>query len=186
MSKKAFNVLPHAHWRYVVPVHEVPAVGRHVVLDADEKVRRAIAEEAGLRSLPRLQADFQLTREGHDGLRLVGRVTATVGQVCVVTLEPIETHLEEPVDLVFAPHKASPGPPAGAVEMGIDNDQEVEPLVNGGIDLGAIAIEFLLLGLDPYPRKADVAFEPPAIVSDDANPFAALAALRQRPDGKKG
>ena len=54
-----------------------------------------------------------------------------------------------------------------------------EPLVDGRIDLGAIAIEFLMLGIDPYPRKPGVAFEPPKSDSDGAHPFAALAALRK-------
>ena len=28
-----------------------------------------------------------------------------------------------------------------------------EPLIGGIVDLGALATEFLILGLDPYPRK---------------------------------
>ena len=35
-----------------------------------------------------------------------------------------------------------------------------EPIVNGAIDLGALAAEFLMLGLDPYPRKPGAVFEP--------------------------
>ncbi len=34
-----------------------------------------------------------------------------------------------------------------------------EPLVGGTIDLGALAIEFLIVGLDPYPRKPGAVFE---------------------------
>ena len=40
---------------------------------------------------------------------------------------------------------------------------EYEPpdeIVNGQIDLGAITAEFLVLGLDPYPRKPGVDFSP--------------------------
>ena len=44
-----------------------------------------------------------MTRRGREGLRVVGGVSATVGQICVVTLEPIESAVEEPGDLVFAP-----------------------------------------------------------------------------------
>ena len=63
----------------------------------------AIAEAAGLAALPRLEASFDLTRHGADGLRVVGRVQATVVQNCVVTLEPIESPVDEAVDLVFLP-----------------------------------------------------------------------------------
>ncbi len=47
------------------------------------------AELARLRTLPRLEATFDLVRRGRDGLHVTGRVTATVGQTCVITLEPL-------------------------------------------------------------------------------------------------
>ena len=55
-----------------------------------------------------------------------------------------------------------------------------EPLIDGRLDLGAVATEFLLLGIDPYPRKAGAQFG--ALKSDDdiARPFAALEALKKR------
>ena len=52
-----------------------------------------------------------------------------------------------------------------------------EPLIGGVVDLGALATEFLLLGLDPYPRKPGAVFEPPRDLKPDAGPFAALAKL---------
>jgi hypothetical protein len=55
-------------------------------------------------------------------------------------------------------------------------------LENGTVDLGTIATEFLILGLDPYPRKEGVEFAAPQPASDPAaHPFAALAALKKRP-----
>src|SRR5215468_4721656 len=93
-------------WSAPIFVHDVPETGRSIALAADERTRAAIAELAGLRSLPRLEAHFDLARRGRDGLRVTGRVAATVGQTCVVTLEPIESDLEEEIDLVFAPPAA--------------------------------------------------------------------------------
>jgi len=55
-----------------------------------------------------------------------------------------------------------------------------EPLIGGSIDLGAIASEFLMLAIDPYPRKSGVVFEPPAKETDTGGPFAALAALKKK------
>ena len=34
-----------------------------------------------------------------------------------------------------------------------------DEIVNGQIDLGALTAEFLVLGLDPYPRKPGVDFQ---------------------------
>jgi len=41
----------------------------------------------------------------------------------------------------------------------------------------------LMLAIDPYPRKAGVAFEPPAKEADTGGPFAALAALKKKETG---
>jgi len=57
-------------------------------------------------------------------------------------------------------------------------DVEVpDPLIGGRIDFGALTAEFLALGLDPYPRKPGIAFEP-VVVGEDAGPFDALRRLR--------
>jgi hypothetical protein len=53
-----------------------------------------------------------------------------------------------------------------------------EPLVGGKVDLGAIATEFLILGLDPYPRKPGAVFDPPPEDRASDSPFAALAKLK--------
>jgi len=57
------------------------------------------------------------------------------------------------------------------------------PLVGNAVDLGAIATEFLILGLDPYPRKPDVVFETPPAGDEPAHLFAALAGLKKGQGG---
>ena len=94
-------------WSVPVAVHDVPETGRRFDLVADQNTRAALAEVIGLRALPRLEASFDVSRHGRDGLRVVGRVSATVGQTCVVTLEPIDNEVDEAVDLVFAPADGS-------------------------------------------------------------------------------
>lgn len=174
-----------APWHVPVALDDVTVeTGKHVAILADANVRAAIAAVAGLRALPRLDASFDVTRQGADGLHVVGRVSATVGQNCVVTLEPLTNEVEEDIDLVFAPpappveHKPADDDnsekPAGRVRHNLDGP---EPLIGGAVDLGALAIEFLILGLDPYPRKPGAVFEPPQQVKPDPSPFAALAGL---------
>jgi uncharacterized protein DUF177 involved in 23S rRNA accumulation len=169
---------PHAPrpWSAPLRIEDVPETGRHVVLTADERTRQAIAAMAGLRGLPRVDATFDVVRSGHDGLHITGQVSATVGQTCVVTLEPIEREMTEALDLVFrTPHVA--GEEASA---SLDTD-EVEPLVDGTVDLGVLATEFLILGIDPYPRKPDVVFQSPPADEPAGGAFAALAALQKKP-----
>lgn len=167
-------------WSVPVVVSEVPDTGRHVEFVPDEATRQAIAQEAGLVALPRLVATFELARRGADSLRVQGRVTATVIQNCVVTLEPVESEVDEPVDLFFRPEPA--GSTETSVEEGIQQFEGEEPpeiLVNGMVDLGTVATEFLNLGIDPYPRKEGAVFDAPPAGDPASHPFAALAALRK-------
>ena len=121
---------------------------------------------------------FVLARQGA-GVRVTGPVSARVGQTCVVTLEPVESNLEESVDLVFTPALADSAN-AETVDLGTQGEDSPEPLVGGKLDLGAIATEFLLLGIDPYPRKAGAEFAPLKADDGSARPFAALEALKKR------
>jgi uncharacterized metal-binding protein YceD (DUF177 family) len=170
-------------WSVPLALSDVPDSGRHFDLVADEQARNAVAKHAGLSALPRLEASFDVTLHGRGGLHVVGRVSATVGQTCVVTLEPLENEIDEAIDLVFAPGGALPLVAGGEVEVPAVDEPEV--LVGGVIDLGAIATEFLILGLDPYPRKPDATFQASAVGNDAAHPFAALAALKKGQGGEE-
>ena len=158
-------------------VENIPETGLHVEIDAPEVVRAALRAFASLRELPRLSAVFDLARRGA-GVRVTGQVSARVGQTCVVTLEPVESDLEESVDLVFAPALAKSAK-AETVDLGTREEESPEPLVGGKLDLGAIATESLLLGIDPYPRKAGAEFAPVRADDGSARPFAALEALKK-------
>ena len=48
-------------------------------------------------------------------------------------------------------------------------------MIDGRIDLGALAAEFFALGLDPYPRKPGAEFVAPPEPAPPDSPFAALA-----------
>ena len=174
-------------WRSAVAVAGIPDEGLHRDIEAGEVERQAIAALAGLRELPRLAASFDLTPAGGGRVRVRGRVSAAAGQTCVVTLEPLTSEVDEEVDVMFSPHAADHAPPAGS-----EDDEDAlaedppEPIVNDEIDLGALAVEFLLLGLDPYPRKEGAVFEPVIAPADPADhPCAALAALKQPPSPAK-
>lgn len=123
-----------------------------------------------------------MVRHGN-GLRATGRVSATVGQTCVVTLEPVENEVEESIDVIFTP-SAGDFVAEDLSGAGVSGDaafefgETPEVFSDGTADLGAVAAEFLLLGIDPYPRKPGAEFTPPAEQSDAASPFAVLARLR--------
>jgi hypothetical protein len=103
----------------------------------------------------------------------------------VVSLDPIDNEVEETVDLIFvadATPDAGDAPTRETLEIG--EVEPPEPLLDDTVDLGAIATEFLLLGIEPYPRKPDAVFQAPAIGDESEHPFAALAALRKGQGGR--
>jgi uncharacterized metal-binding protein YceD (DUF177 family) len=174
-------------WRAApVLVAQIPEAGLHREIEADLAARTAIAEIAGLREVVSARATFDLRLRPEGKVHVAGRVHARVGQDCIVTLEPVENEVDEPVDLIFAPPEQIPEL-ADLVEENSDNIAEApdppEPIVNGQIDLGRIATDALFLGIDPYPRKPGVVFES-EIVADDPqdHPFAALKALKPKDD----
>jgi hypothetical protein len=164
-----------APWTVPVAVDDIPDTGLHMEIEAPASVRAGVARLANLRDLFELSAEFDLTREGA-GAHVCGRVRARVGQTCVVSLEPIESRLDEAVDVTFSP----------TAQAGHGDDEEPpEPLVGGSLDLGALATEFLLLAVDPYPRKPGAIFTPPEAAEGGERPFAALEALKKRMGGGK-
>ena len=174
MSKRATS---EPAWRAPVSVSAIPETGQRLDLVADAQTREAIAKAAGVVALPRLKAQFDLMRVGNDGLRVSGRVTATVVQNCVVTLEPIESEIDEAVDLIFTPDAAAVGEAAGL--QSAEAGDPPAPLRNGLADLGAVATEFLLLGIDPYPRKPGAVFDTAPAGDPSHRPFEALQALKK-------
>jgi len=166
-------------WQVPVAVEDVAETGARFDLVANAQVRAAVARMASLRDLPRLEANFDVTRRGA-GLHVAGRVSATVGQLCIFTLEPLVNEVEEAIDLLFMPQPTAERED-GEVGTRGESADETEPLIGGLVDLGALAIEFLILGLDPYPRKPGAVFQPPEAKPDES-PFAALASLRKGPD----
>ena len=177
-------------WSLVVAVAQIPDAGLHQELAANTAQLIELAALAGVRDVKDARASLNIAPIVGDRVHVTGRVTATVGQTCVVTLEPIESVVDEAIDVTFAPASQIPVT-AKVVTKEEGEDAEIpdppEPIVNGAIDLGQLVSELLLLGIDPYPRKPGSVFEPPQETIDpEEHPFAALKALKASPAAAKG
>ena len=178
-------------WSVPIVVAQIPDTGLHRDIEAGPAARAGMAELAGLREILFARASLDVTPKGGGRFHVLGRVRARVGQTCVVTLDPIENDVDEPIDLIFAPPEQIPQL-ADLVDDAAESDAEIpdppEPIESGAIDLGRLATDALLLGLDPYPRRPDAVFEPLVVAADpEDHPFAALKALRldAKPAGAK-
>jgi len=169
-------------WSVPVIVAQIPEAGLHRDFEADSAARRAMAELAGLREVLTAHASLDVTPASGGRVHVAGRVRARIEQTCVVTLDPIEKDIDEPIALVFAPPEQIPQL-ADLVDEAAESDGEIpdppEPIANGVIDLGRLATDALFLAIDPYPRRPDAIFESPVVDADpEDHPFAALKALR--------
>ena len=85
-------------------------------------------------------------------------------QVCVVSLEPFPSTIDEDVDVRFVARTGDSAARRLSKEpetYSMADEDESDPIIDGKIDLGALAAEFFALGLDPYPHKPGASFNPP-------------------------
>jgi uncharacterized metal-binding protein YceD (DUF177 family) len=167
--------------RWTVRIGQVPPAGLDVVHDRlAEAEAKALAEHLGVVAVTAFRLAAHVAPYRGDGLKVTGRVKATVTQTCVVSLEPLDNLVDEEIEISFRPEEALKpelveDEEGMAIDVGADSD---DPLVGGTIDLATIAAEFLALGVDPYPRKAGIDFAAPDD-GGEASPFAALAKLKR-------
>src|SRR6266568_5216613 len=90
-------------WSVPVTVAQIPEAGLHRDIEADSAEREAMAEAAGLREILSAHAALDVTPKSGGRVHVGGHVRARIGQTCVVTLDPIENEIDEPIDLIFAP-----------------------------------------------------------------------------------
>jgi uncharacterized metal-binding protein YceD (DUF177 family) len=154
--------------------------GDRLDIVADEAERGAVACRLALLSLDRLEAHAVLSRDGPK-IRAKGRLKSALAQACVATGEPCPAHIDEPFDLLFLPE-----PKIGAADEEIElGGADLDTVFHDGaaIDLGSAIADTLALALDPYPRSAgaDAALKEAGVLTEEeASPFAALAALKER------
>ena len=157
--------------------------GDRLDLSADTDACAAIADRLGLLSLDRLDAHAVLSRDGGK-VRATGRLKASLEQSCVATGEPVPAHVDEPFEIIFLPEPRAARPDE-EVELGA---AELDTMFHDGsaIELGSAIVDSLALALDPYPRSAgaDAALKEAGVLSEEeAGPFAALAALKEKLGG---
>lgn len=168
---------------YGVKVGHVSTNAFTVKAEADSRELVELAKVWKVVSVEALSADLQINRWKRDGIRVKGKVCARLTQECVVTLDPIETRIEEEFEQIFVPEgsKLARVVTGSAAEMVLDPDGPDLPETFAGdtLDVGPIISEFVALAIDPYPRKPGAEFADHIELDDEQaakrpSPFAAL------------
>lgn len=167
-------------WSHPIKVEDIPEEGEDITLSPDEETRAALARFTGVLAVPAFTARLRLLPDGTGGAIVTGTFDASVRQNCVVSLEPFDNPVHEEIALRFAPESAKPAKSPGP-DIEIEESDPSDSIIDGVIDLGAVMSEFLILGIDPYPKKPGVVFTPPATKDDQRdNPFAVLEKLKKK------
>lgn len=165
--------------------------GRDLRSVANDTERQTLASQLDVASVQSCEVDWTIKPWRKSDVRVIGSLKASLTQTCGVSLEPIETQICEEIDVrLTKDERLIEG--AGAEQKEIDFDPEgrdpPEFFDGRRVKLGEIAFEHLALGIDPYPRSSDVAYdtfqagESDKQTSDTAgdgkvSPFSALAQL---------
>lgn len=151
---------------------------RPITIEASEEERAALARRFVLVELGRLEATGTVHRDGETVL-VEGRLRAEATQSCVASGEPVGATIDTPFNLRFVPEESEL---PEELELRAE-DCDTLTYAGGAIDLGEAVAETLAVSLDPYPRSpdAEAALKAAGVVpEDEAGPFAALKALRDK------
>lgn len=152
-------------------------------LAPDAPTLAAVAEDLGITAVSAMRFEGEIRAHGRNDFFMEARLTATVTQPCVISLEPVVTK----IDAEVRRHYTADFKIADNDEAEIPDDDTLEPL-GEVIDAGEVAVEELSLALPPYPRAKDaelgeaVFAEPGSapLKDEDLKPFAGLASLKDK------
>jgi uncharacterized metal-binding protein YceD (DUF177 family) len=167
-------------WSYPIEVAAIHPEGQSFTLVPDEATRQRLAGAANVVSIPSLKVVMEARPMAAGAVEISGKLEGIVRQTCVVSLDEFDNPVAENILADFATDPES--------KASTEDEEEIEdlpdPIVDGKIDLGALAAEFLILSVDPYPRKPGAEFSPlPADEAEEApkrSPFEQLAGLKNR------
>ena len=134
---------------------------------------QAITERFGWISVDHLSCDLCIRKMSQNCWEVTGHITGQIVQNCILTGLPVP----ENIDFQIEERYVRIADQADQVEVGLDG---VEPIKNGAIDIGELAVQSLCLAAAAWPRVDDA----PELFSicdqKTDHPFAVLSSLKRR------
>lgn len=202
MAEKPETILE-TEWSVLFDVHEMDRAEVALMIAPDDEARARLCQRLGVVKVDLLEADIRVSHHsGEVAYTVQGQIRADLTQECVVSLEPVHSHIEDEFEAWFADAEAAISiakarheklSEKGHGELPVlDEKDDPEPLIEGKIDLGELVTQYVSLSINPYPHAEGVEFE---AVQDKKsaeegadlvkNPFAALKDWKDKMSGSE-
>mgnify|MGYP000232107639 CR=1 FL=1 len=164
------NSLPEREWTYRVSGEDVTNSPKTLKISASDKQKADVADRVGVDKIDELSADLELSRyDGGHIVKIQGELKALIHQKCVVSLETIETEVSETFDAYYINPNDAVSFSAASKKIKQKKDLEEAPILEewedpeymeeGTIDLGELVVQYLCLGMSPFPQSEETVFE---------------------------
>lgn len=166
-------------WSFFVPFQDQEAIRRAYHYSPDRDARKNIAQRLGIESLPLLSCKIIFKNEP-SYVVLEGHLKATIIQLCVVNLSPIESVVDSEFSMRFPRNMDSPV----SEEEDYLNDEYalLELVIKDQLDIGEAVIQQLGLDIPDFPRMedADIPANYRSSKKEQPSPFLKLQSLQEK------
>ena len=132
-----------------------------------------LAERFGWLSVDHLASELCIRKVARDCWDVTGHITGQIAQSCIVTGVPVP----EIIDFRIEERYVRAADLTDQVEVGLGG---VEPIKNGAIDIGELAVQSLCLAATAWPRVDDAPDFYSVGEQELDHPFARLSALKRQ------
>jgi hypothetical protein len=180
-------------WSHKIDADQIEGRPVHFKISPSPEQCKDLARRLQIEAIEHLEASLTAERDKRNmSVHVTGELSARVKQLCVVSREPVFDDIRTAVEGWFA----DPGTVISITKARhekdsrshdaelpiLDERDDPEPYIDGKIDLGELAAQYLSLAVNPYPQKDDVDYKNYVVADDDErkipelrrNPFAAL------------
>ncbi len=195
------DTLQTQEWSHFIETAEIDHKLTKIEVSPAEELYPALCKRLDIHAIENFTVQFGLKRNSvNKVIQVTGKITATVNQKCVVSTEPVPEKIEDEFESWYAePNQAVSFAKAKRERM-TEKEREEQPMleeyddpetvIDGKVDLGELAVQYLSLSLNPYPRSADASYDsnyPPMGDEPEGvydNPFSALKNWKTDQDKK--
>ena len=166
---------------YPIQIDKLTPAEKKFSLVADAAQKAWIAEIFQVEGVKSFHAEISVKPEKKSSIiKVLGRVEAELEQISVISLDSFIKKYETDFEVLFD----SKATYAQIREEFEDiNEEAPEPVVNGEIDLAAVAMEQIAILIDDYPRQEGEIFEFESEFDEETtaanNPFAVLEKIKK-------